>query len=381
MAENRCVYLPDPFIKKDGTRLQSPEEWPEQAAYIKELAQEYMYGKWPGHPESLRGEILDVQDEYDHAARRETILLTINNRYPMKMELIRPANAETFPVIINCAPIGPENRCPIEKEVVVDSGYGLVSYDCSAIAPDHVMTPEEAPLYPELECSVIMAWGWGQSVIADYLQERGIADELIATGCSRSGKAALAAGIFDERFAVVAPICSGCGGVGSARFLGTTEGKRQNDARCETVGCLAYHFPHWFIPRYSEFGAKEEGTCAAPFPVGDEVNAFPLDAHLLRAACAPRAVFNSEGVEDHWANAFGTQVAAQAAQKVFDFLGCPEKNAFHIRPEGHAFHVHDWAALIDFCDRVLGRERRMPHDDIDKLYFDIDLKEFAPWAE
>ena len=39
-------YLPDPFLKEDGSRITQPSEWPAQAARIRQLASENMYGTW-----------------------------------------------------------------------------------------------------------------------------------------------------------------------------------------------------------------------------------------------------------------------------------------------------------------------------------------------
>lgn len=35
--------LPDPFVKPDGGRVASPEEWPAQREYLKELLAHYIY--------------------------------------------------------------------------------------------------------------------------------------------------------------------------------------------------------------------------------------------------------------------------------------------------------------------------------------------------
>lgn len=39
-------YLPDPFLKEDGSRIAQPSEWPTHAARIRQLASENMYGTW-----------------------------------------------------------------------------------------------------------------------------------------------------------------------------------------------------------------------------------------------------------------------------------------------------------------------------------------------
>ena len=78
---------------------------------------------------------------------------------------------------------------------------------------------------------------------------------------------------------------------------------------------------------------------------------------------------------------FAAQLCRDAAQKVYDFLGVPDRNVFHIRPGIHDFNREDWAALIDFCDIVLHRERKLPHADGNRGPYVIDVRKYAPWAE
>jgi len=381
MPEFYDRFLPDPFLKKDGTRIQNPAEWPVQAAYIRELAAENMYGAWPGKPASVTATVTGTKEEYFGKAIRETISLTINDRYPVTVEYIRPKASGKHPIIVyNSSRLGMKSR--LEFDAVVTAGYGIASFDREMIRPDlqfakYAGYEEEAKNreYPDLPCGDIMAWAWGHSVIADWLGTMEDTGVLICTGHSRGGKAALCAGIFDDRFQVVAPIGSGCGGLGCARFSGTLALDKQDEKKCETIGRMAHAFPTWMNEKYATFGTQED-----PFPIGDEVNHFPLDAHMLRAACAPRAVFNSEGTEDFWANSFGTQLCRDAAQKVFEFLGVPDRNVFHIRPGIHDYNHSDWAALIDFCDIVLHRERKLPQGGSTAGPYVIDLKKYAPWA-
>lgn len=376
----KTPFLPDPFLREDGTRVSKPEEWPEQVAYIRRLAQIHMYGTWPGKPASLTGRITKIEPALWGKATREWITLTVDGQWELNLEYVYPAGPTHFPVIVyNTNHTG--MRCRLETEIL-SAGYAIAAFDREMIRPDFQIAKmlgylEQArkKTYPDLPCGDIMAWGWGHSLIADYLQDRKETGALICTGHSRGGKAALCAGIFDERFQVVAPMGSGCGGAGTARFSGTLALDRQDEKVCETVGSMAHMFPTWMCAKYAEYGPKEP-----PYAIGEEVESFPLDAHMLRGACAPRAVFNSEGMEDLWANAFGTQLARDAAQKVFEFLSVPNRNGFHIRPGGHDFNYADWAALIDFCDIVLQRERSMPQADTTKRIFVIDLKKYAPWA-
>ena len=50
--------LPDPFLKPDGTRVKTREEWPEQREYLKAMLAHYLYGEMPPAPENTSGEVL-----------------------------------------------------------------------------------------------------------------------------------------------------------------------------------------------------------------------------------------------------------------------------------------------------------------------------------
>lgn len=378
--------LPDPFVKADGARITDPKEWDTQRQWIRSLAQTYLYGPWPGADHTVHGvtehfETIRYDDRCD--ARREILTLTVDDQFSFRAEALLPANADTCPIIVYNASGAFGLRCPCEREVLT-AGYGIVSFDREQIVPDPDLTklcglPADAGAAqkPALACGSIMGWAWGHTLVANYLRQKGCAGKLIATGHSRGGKAALCAGVFDDRFSVVAPIGSGCGGCGSARFLGTLDGSRQDETRCETIGRITSIFPDWFCEAYQSFGSKQE-----PFhPLDDAVNHFPLDAHMLRAACAPNAVFNSEGEQDDWCNSFGAQLCFQAAQPVFNFLGVPNRNAFHIRPGGHQFNRHDWLALVEFCNQVFQTGAQPLHDDVNRLPYAIDPVAYAPWMK
>ena len=370
--------LPDPFLGPDGKRITSPDAWPQQARYIRDLCEEHLYGTWPDAPKSVE-ERLRASTDYRGTAVRLTGHLVIDGRYALPVCYIYPSGKGPFPIItFNTTRLGMQS--PLEQEII-DSGYGIFSFDRECIRPDPGMEAafgykNETRDFPSLPCGDIMAWAWGHRIAADWLRARPEAGPLICTGHSRGGKAALCAGIFDDRFEVTAPMGSGCGGAGCARFSGTLALDRDDPAKCETIGRMAHVFPTWMTPRYASYGSD-----SAPYPIGTEVQSFPLDAHMLRAACAPRAVFDSEGRSDFWANSFGTELCRDAAQKVFEFLGVPERNGFHIRNGGHAFNRDDWSALIDFCDIVLHRVRSMPRSDTTNSAYVIDLKKYAPWAE
>ena len=376
--------FPNPLLREDGSLVQHEYEWDSQKAYLRRIAQEHMYGTWPHKPDRLEGQCLVSETVLSGKGIYEKHQLDVvyeGTLFEMEITIYRPADEQKHPVIIANSFSNDEKYQNPYLPNLVNRGYALASFLMSDIVPDWALlkalnlSVDENRMYPKLPCGTIMAWAWGHTVVADYIQHMKFTGPLIATGASRGGKAALCAGIFDERFAVTAPTIAGCGGTGSARFCGTADGIRQDSTRSETIGRITHVFPDWFNEKYASYGQQEE-----PFAIGDEVNFFPLDANVLRAMVAPRAVFSSDGEDDSWSNPFGTQLGWMAAQPVFELLGVPDKNAFNMRPGVHGFDERDWIAMLDFCDQVLFDMRGKAGESLNKPYFkDIDITKYASW--
>jgi hypothetical protein len=80
---------------------------------------------------------------------------------------------------------------------------------------------------------VLTAWAWGFHRVLDGIELK--VPEIDATksgvtGCSRLGKAALAAGLFDKRIAVTLPMCSGVQGAGPYRYSLSGQGENLENA-------------------------------------------------------------------------------------------------------------------------------------------------------
>jgi hypothetical protein len=163
-------------------------------------------------------------------------------------------------------------------------------------------------------------------VVNTYLYSRNFADitRLAATGHSRGGKAALCAGIYDERISVVIPNGSGCGGAGCFRFL---EGKGDIHER---IGGMQQMFPYWLHDRMGQFADRE--------------TYMPFDAHTLKALIAPRWLLTTDATGDLWANPTGTEVTTNEARKIFAKLGVEDHINIHFREGKHAQNEEDWDA-------------------------------------
>jgi hypothetical protein len=200
-------------------------------------------------------------------------------------------------------------------------------------------------------------------------------EKIIATGHSRFGKVALCAGIHDERIAMCAPMGSGCGGAGCFRILGGKNGI--GSGYQERLGSMVTFFPHWLSSRIKPFSSADDAVmldirqaiaeiakdspsaddafyrfACSRYPLKDE-DRLPFDLHTAKALIAPRHLITSDGLDDEWANPYGTQVTWAASEEVFKFLGAECNNALHFREGGHSFSVEDWTVLLDFADNKL----------------------------
>ena len=163
-------------------------------------------------------------------------------------------------------------------------------------------------------------------------------------GHSRQGKAALWAGVQDERFKVVISNNSGCGGAAlSKRVFG------------ESIRLITKRFPHWFCKDFTKYSEREAE--------------LPFDQHQLLALVAPRYLYVASASLDRWADPKGEYLSAYHASPLYKLYGMkgleseqmpkigePIMNAvgYHIREGKHNITPYDWGHYLDFCDKVFG---------------------------
>jgi hypothetical protein len=236
------------------------------------------------------------------------------------------------------------------------NGYGLASAYYGDLEPDHPegwktgvrsILQTSLHLKPE-EWSAIGAWGWGLSRMMDYLQtEEGVnASQVIITGHSRLGKAALWAAANDTRFAMVISNESGEGGAALARrWYG------------ETIERINTAFPHWFVPTFKKYNNHPE--------------ALPVDQHMLLALMAPRPLYVASAADDQWADPKGEFLSAKHAEPVYALFGKKGLGVskmptidqpvgrdirYHIRSGKHDMRPYDWYQFIQFADAYFKKQ-------------------------
>ncbi len=396
--------LEDPFTFADGRKVASPADWPARRAEILRIFEKWMYGRMPPRPDAMEAELTDEKVTMSGFAIRRRVrqFFRADKSGPFVDWLIlRPRYAKgPVPVIlflnsrgaIQLLPdkdlefsagfveteggaakwTGPEmdkyrgswcdpnnrNFWPIGD--ILARGYAVMTACYFDISPDPEKKNERATkwrrrcfdLWPAWDEAApdntksLMAWAWGLCRGLDLAErEPGIdASRAMVTGCSRLGKAALIAGAFDERFAVVAPNQTGHGGAPLIKhYFG------------ENIETESRSFPHWFTRSYFAYAGKDE--------------TIPFDQHLLLAAVAPRHLL-IEGFDQPWFDTRGEYLACRAAGPVWEFLGKPgfPDRPFpddfdtscigsHIgyvrRSENHGMSPYDWRWMLDFADRAL----------------------------
>ena len=129
MYTNR--YLPNPLQRADGSLVTRPEEWEEQRQYLKNLAQEHMYGQWPGKPEKVTGVIEHTELAEGESLLWENLLLTVNYQgsdFSLHVKLARPNDQRQHHTIIaNSAITLDPNFQDTYSPLFVQRGYAVAT--------------------------------------------------------------------------------------------------------------------------------------------------------------------------------------------------------------------------------------------------------------
>jgi hypothetical protein len=394
--------LPDVLTANDGSRVTTAAQWKTRREEMKRTMAYYAAGLMPPAPGNVRGEELKRQDVLGRKASYRLVHLSFGPGRALGFDvaIFTPAGKGPFPTIVfpsfaatpggtplkiqvrppeqgkggdtmivplgdqtaraeaakAAAPPPPPGTAPAPlasdpesvaktHAALLERGYALVTYHYQDVGEDTIgrnidgswafRTTRVFPPYREYDWGLATGWAWGISRVIDYLETQPFADrgKFIAVGHSRIGKAVLVAGAFDERIALVAPAGSGAGGTGAYRFNGARGGGR------EGLADMMRKYPNWFSPNLYQF-AKD-------------VDKLPFDQHWYIALAAPRAFLSLEGADDQNCVANALKQAVAGAEPAYALLNARDRLAVHYAPHRHALAEEDWAALIDFADRVL----------------------------
>ena len=302
--------LPDPLVMFGGERIETKKQWlKKRRPELTALFQHYMYGTMPPAPWKPQFIVERVdRNVFDGKATLKQVTISLTKKEsPAIHLLVLTPNSRSKPspvflglnfygnyMIVNdpVVPLpagwlpsgapGSTNNHATEAgrgkqvdvwavEQTIDRGYAFATFYNGDVEPDRPNAPEgiRAQL-SGYDWGAIAAWAWGLQRAVDYLVTDGALDpnHIAVVGHSRNGKAALVAGAFDERIALVISLQAGCGGTAPSRGTVGESVKQIND-----------HFPHWFNSQFKHFNEQPEK--------------LPFDQHELIALVAPRPILLS----------------------------------------------------------------------------------------
>jgi len=360
------LVLPDPFVSAKGEIIRSVEAWEgiKRPELLKVFADQ-VYGQLPMDYDEIDFEVsTDSGHSYKDVALKNNVTIKVTQKgkvQKINLFLFLPLEGKgPFPVFLlishrNVQKLFEEHEnqfFPVRQ--IVQRGYAAAIFDVEDVSPDDKERFADGiltTLYPEqMQMSNGMrglgAWAWGAMRVMDYFEQNSQIDHTMAAvlGHSRGGKAALWCGANDQRWKVVIPNESGCGGAAlSRRRFG------------ETVKRINTNFPFWFTDNFKNFNDRED--------------ALPIDQHLLVSCVAPRSIYIASAIEDQWADPKGEFLSLKLGSRVYtDIYGMkldfPENFinqqrtihtgpiGYHIRDGKHDLTLYDWEQFMDFMDRV-----------------------------
>lgn len=353
----RSATPPDPLVMLDGTKVTTPGQWEQRRQEIRCLLQRYMYGIWrDGTGETLHYSISEKQMAVSVEKDGKEVSFKADFSLP---EGTAPEGG--WPVIVSVG--------RIDSSFINASGWAAISFTPTDIASDNKAREGIFyTLYPydttdwKTQTGGVMAWAWGAGKIMDALvqgagEELGISPGHAAvTGVSRYGKAAAAAGAFDERFAVSMPVCSGYGGLTMGRYTSNNRTYNllpdfENDPKKNDVTDLF---------AWTSTGGNEPITSLrASGWFNEEFNAFatyrhlPFDSHFIAALSAAddRFLFIVTGINsDMWSSPPGFWWCYEEAKPVFDLLGLGDHLAIQMHLNLHGIETEDLCKLFAFTN-------------------------------
>ena len=342
--------LPDPFAKNDGTLIKTTDEWEARRNFLLKMLEDYVYGSRP----ELKLDSVKLSAEYrdtqvaENAITYSARLYYGNSRY-FTIRVTRPGKKGNYPVIIRYES-NESFRFPIESKCIGNNKYVIVALNPLTVAPDNSEVTEKYMF----ETKVLMAWAYAASLTVDYLETIDYVDcsNITIAGMSRTGKAAICAGLYDKRFKIIVANNSGAAGASGFRNFGEEGTQAIN---------IVEHQPTWVSAKLLEYI--------------DDANKLPLDMHFARALIAPRVILTTEaadGADAIWAGPVSTFKMWEASDYAFELYQKTENNLIHLRSGEHAQLDEDYQRMMMVVDHICYGERF--DDSVFRKFQDVEIK-------
>jgi dienelactone hydrolase len=320
----RSNPLPEPLKFLDGKPVRNAQEWRNRRGEIRTLFEKYQWGRMPPKPQIERVVPLDESKGEGYIIRNVRLEFGPGGKGTMRVQLMIPDGKGPMPVLISpnlqgWAPM-------LLRRGYISCGYAANDFmdDANALAQ----------LYPDYDFALLPRRAWAVQPVIDYLETLPQVDQkrIAMFGYSRDGKMAATAAAIDERIAAVVAGSTGVGGVLAWRSAGER-------GFGEGIESTTRSFPTWFVPRLRFFAGHEDR--------------LPIDANLLVAMIAPRAVLIEYGLNDEVSNSWGSEQTYHSAMKVYRMFGLPERIGLLRVPGFHG--ANDPEACLDWLDIQFGR--------------------------
>jgi hypothetical protein len=322
--------LPDLMTFKDGTKVNTADQWTRRREEIVEDFEREVYGRIPKNVPKVKWEVTStVEGESGGIATvTRTLVGTVDNSAFPAIKVTIQASftvpkyaAGKVPIILQFGGgFGGKGGPNSWMQQALDRGWGYGTINPVSVQPDNNRLREGIiglcnkgePRSPE-DWGALRAWAWAVSCLIDYFEanpDSGVdPTKVCITGVSRYGKAALVATAFETRIAAGFVASSGAGGTKLFRHI--------FGELLENLATRGGY--HWMCGNYLKYSA-EEATFGKK-TVAD----LPVDQHELIALCAPRPCFISYGIvekgDPNWVDARGSFMAAVLASRAYRLLG------------------------------------------------------------
>ncbi len=383
--------MPDVMTLDNGQKVKTLKQWDKRRAEMKRTLEYYAVGLAPPPPGNVKGTEVSSQMLMDGKVKYRLVHLTFgpNESLSLDIGIFTPATGGPFPTLVSpsgtppgATPLphlaqganqgrnedalvvvgpmtdqgtrGPMRAFPqrtaeqiAETNPALAHGFAFVTFNNNDCGEDTTLrlpdgswayrTTRFFPAYPNYDWGLLRAWAWGASRIADYLVTDPAIDKnkLIITGVSRTGKAALIAGAFDDRWAMVAPVASSGGGTPAYRYSGSVPDRGGKEGLTEMVR----KYPNWYSTNLHQFWGQPDK--------------LPFDEHWFIALVAPRPLISLEGDHDQNVNLNGVYQSMLAARPAYAFFHANDKLGVSFADRPHGMVQGDWDALLAFADKFL----------------------------
>jgi dienelactone hydrolase len=350
-------WLPNPltFAKRS---VCDATGWTQQRELIRTAFVRWVIGTYPDPPGNVQARTISERTEASGVRVREVELsFGPERRAKLRCELVLPPGPGPFPVFMT------QRNHVGWARIAAARGYAAVVYNGCDHNDD---TQAFKEVWPEHDWSMLCRRAWAAGRALDWLHTLPEIDRAHAciTGHSRNGKLALICGAIEQRFDVVISSSSGIGGASPYRLA--------NEAQfSEGIEILTWKFTEWFHPRLRFFAGREDK--------------LPVDANLLIALSAPRAVLVSSALNDPCESAYANEMAVASASAVWALHGTSacERLALMWRPGGHETRAEVIERFVDWCDLHFGRVSGARADEL-RVSFQAPRHfpyTFASWRE